>query len=367
MKLLIVQNYNPINKSGIPIANMRVAKEFVNLGIDVTIASPTGVSKILQNKVKVSKIDSKTKLKDLIANAEIVIPITNFSSQNKPLTIAVIELCQSMNKVCIPYLRTTIKNSQFNEMFEVSDLTQSLYIQQLVNAFSNSTVKKILCISDSAKRSLTDLGLSEEKLAVVKNGIEEKNPIFVAQNNESKKKFDVVFVGRMSREKGIPYLIAALKLVTAELPNLKAVVIGDGEDMGRVKGLIKTFGIEDNVEIMSTIENGEVLEVIKDSKVLVSSSLTESFGIAILESMAIGTPVVVPNIEGPKELVMSGQLGEMFDLGNTQEMKEKIMKILCNNKETLAKVPKAKKYVLENLTSKQQASKICKVIAEVAV
>ena len=126
---------------------------------------------------------------------------------------------------------------------------------------------------------------------------------------------DILFVGRLIREKNPDLLIEAISIIFREFPGIRCIIVGDGPEKDRLTGLIKEQRLEDNVIAAGFMANhDDVIGLMKASKVFVSPSFREGFGMAALEAMACGLPVVTINApkNAVKELV-TGKTGIICD------------------------------------------------------
>jgi len=114
-------------------------------------------------------------------------------------------------------------------------------------------------------------------------------------------------VGRLSEQKGYAFLIEAALHALAELPNIKFVIIGDGELRASLELKVRQLGLSNTVIFTGPRQEVESLFRVMDLFVL--PSLWEGLPTVILESMASGVPVVATDIPGTRELVQAGQTG----------------------------------------------------------
>ncbi len=105
----------------------------------------------------------------------------------------------------------------------------------------------------------------------------------------------LISVGRLGREKNICYLIRALAIIK-ERHDVHFLMIGNGPDRGEIEQLIDRLGLEDRVTLLGYVGHEDVFAFIEQSDLFIFASVTETQGLVLLESMAVGTPVVA--IEG---------------------------------------------------------------------
>lgn len=109
-----------------------------------------------------------------------------------------------------------------------------------------------------------------------------------------------VFCGRLVDWKGAQFLVEAFKAV-AEQTNSVLEIIGDGELAEEIAARVQELGIQDQVNLRGRLPLAECMKLITDSDVYVMPSLRECGGLALLESMAIGLPIIAANWAGPAE------------------------------------------------------------------
>ncbi len=145
-------------------------------------------------------------------------------------------------------------------------------------------------------------GIPKEKISCVFNPIAEA--AFVAPlKDKPEEKFDVLFAGRISPEKGVFNLIEAAKL----LPNIRFGIVGNGPDRDRLIESIKTVA---NVQYLGFVSNARVNELIQSSRLSVLPSVcNEVLPTFVLESFMQGKHCVVPSLESTRWLVEDGYPG----------------------------------------------------------
>jgi glycosyltransferase involved in cell wall biosynthesis len=181
-----------------------------------------------------------------------------------------------------------------------------------------------IAVSERTKREL--LGLGVHSVQVVPNGIDLMK---IAQINASDKKSDITYAGRLVSHKNVDLLIKAVCLVRRQFPEVKAVIIGDGPDAGKLKRLASSLGVDENIEFTGFVENyDEALARMKASRVFVLPSTREGFGLAAIEANACGLPVITVNhkMNAVCDLV-TDETGVICDL-SSQELSAAIISVL---------------------------------------
>jgi len=145
--------------------------------------------------------------------------------------------------------------------------------------------------------------------------------------NESKKisEIQITYVGRLSREKGVEYLIKAAEKIKNK--QAKILIIGDGPEMPYLKSLAEK---NRNIIFMGRLPREEALKYIKGSDTLVVPSLIEGINTAILEAMACGVPVIATNVGGNTEIITHMHNGILIHPKSPDQIAEAINLILSD-------------------------------------
>ena len=320
-KILITQDYDPLKGTGISVATFGIAKELAKQACSVTFASysDSGENNCgLVEGVNVVKLESIEDLENNILEADIIVNVLSFSSFFKPFGVTVGLMCEKLNKPFVPWIHTTIQNSKFNNIFGVNDYVQKTALYLTSEMLKGNMCRGVIAVSSAVKESVVSFGVDPEKVRVVYNGLNVEK-ILNDVRDITEKTNDVICIQRLSAEKSSTLTVAVLANLKKLVPDFKGVLVGEGYDKDIIMSLIKIFGLEKNIKIVSKLGNGDLTKEIARSKAFLSTSLTESFGLAIAESMLVGTSVVVPDIEGPKEITESGKCGFVFE--NTDTIK----------------------------------------------
>lgn len=214
-------------------------------------------------------------------------------------------------------------------------------ILSLLYSWSIPKFDKILVVSESV--------VSEY---IFKNYMKQRNEIIVLKNviNEHiilrkasmslVSESDLIFVGRLVEQKNPIMFLKLVKLIVKEIPNLKVKIVGDGPLKNEVKNFIFENKLTNNVEVLGFVVNP--YPDIKLSKIGVSTSQWEGFGLSILEQQLLGNPVIATPVGGIVNLVNE----EVGLLSNSiQEMSIEIIKLLDNKEYLLEKSCRARKNV----------------------
>jgi glycosyltransferase involved in cell wall biosynthesis len=135
-------------------------------------------------------------------------------------------------------------------------------------------------------------------------------------------------VGRLSEQKGYPYLIEAMKLVTTKINHVKLFIVGDGELREELLGLTKLLNLTDYVSFLGLKDN--VPSILKNFDLFVLSSLWEGLPTVVMEAMVCSVPVIATNIPGTRELIEDGKTGFLVEPQNIDGLANKVIEVLEN-------------------------------------
>ena len=146
-------------------------------------------------------------------------------------------------------------------------------------------------------------------------------------------KQNILFVGRLERRKGLIYLIKAYQQVKREIPNSRLIVVGPGTRLRKpYEKWIKRNGLEDVVFVGYTSYD-DLPRYYKTADVYCAPSTSrESFGIVLLEAMAIGKPIVASSIDGYSRVVTDGEDGLLVPPRDSRALADALIYILSCDK-----------------------------------
>ena len=140
---------------------------------------------------------------------------------------------------------------------------------------------------------------------------------------------DIVFVGRLTKRKRPDRFVAVIKGVAAQMPNVRASIVGEGPEMGDLRRQISELGLGRNITLMGM--RHDVLEVLQQAKIFALTSRWEGVSIAMLEAMASGTIPVVSDVGDLRDVVRSGENGFVLDQDDIDGFANRVVELLQDN------------------------------------
>lgn len=194
---------------------------------------------------------------------------------------------------------------------------------------------KIIVVSDTVGDELKLLKYFRKSIVICPNAVPllVVNKVKIADDSWSFSGIDrdhskttIGYVGRLSREKGVVFLLAAFVHDILKNSDVRLVVIGEGDESTSLKQSAKEFGIADRVFFLGFQKNVEALLPCIDLFVL--PSLTEGTPMALLEAMASGIPVIATNVGGVPSIIENGVNGILVNPQSPGEIAVAIDKII---------------------------------------
>jgi len=183
-----------------------------------------------------------------------------------------------------------------------------------------SKIDKLIALTEFAKKKFIEFGIPENKLTVKPNFIDESKK--VENFNPAKEEF-ILYIGRLNREKGIETLIKAWEKI-----DFKLKIFGDGPLKEKIEKIVSN---NKKIELNGFIPNTEISEKMSQAKFLIfPSEWYEGFSITLLEAFANKLPVLSSDIGSMKEIINDNINGVLFKSGDTQDLVNKINKMIMN-------------------------------------
>ncbi len=140
--------------------------------------------------------------------------------------------------------------------------------------------------------------------------------------------FTLCRISSLEKYKGYDQVIASLPKVLKKISNVKYILAGAGDDIGRIKDMIKKLELENCVVLTGYISKDELIDYYNLADIFAMPSKGEGFGFVFLEALACGKPVIAGNIDGSVDAVLDGEIGVLVNPDNTTEIGETIINIL---------------------------------------
>jgi glycosyltransferase involved in cell wall biosynthesis len=182
----------------------------------------------------------------------------------------------------------------------------------------------------------------------------------------SESTFLMIHYGRISKKKGIEYVIKVLpKLLKVRKDILYIIVGGDDEDYKKeIVKIAKEKNVFSNILFTGLVTQSEGLSALRASDLFILTSLSENFGMSIVESMLCGTPTIISNNVGISDEVVKNNAGIVVDLLNDEQLYESIFKIISDSNFTNKLIHSGKLFAQNNYSIDVLSNKLSNLFSK---
>jgi teichuronic acid biosynthesis glycosyltransferase TuaC len=221
-----------------------------------------------------------------------------------------------------------------------------------------SNADKIITVSKKLKSLLEDRFC--KKVEVVNNGVE-LSTILMSQNdykvsNDSGERI-CISISDLVPNKGIEFNLQAISRLLQEKINLIYWIIGDGPEKKRLEKQAKDFDLNGKIKFFGRLPHAQTMRILAQADFLSLPSWNEGFGIAYIEAMALGKPVIALEDEGISDIVERGQAGLLVKPRDVDSLTAAMKYLLSHPEEAREMAERGQKLVQENLTWQNNCEK----------
>jgi len=197
----------------------------------------------------------------------------------------------------------------------------------------------IIIVNSNAVKERFKWLKDKSRLEVIYNGIDLKKFSNSFKGEKIRKEFGfdiempiVTTIGRLDWYKAHQYFLQAAEKVKKIIPNVRFLIVGDGERRDYLENLVKELGISENIVFAGNRK--DIPEILNAIDIFVISSVSEGFGRVVVEAMACEKPVVATRVGGIVEIVEDGITGKLVPPKNSEALAEAIIELLNNKEES---------------------------------
>lgn len=178
------------------------------------------------------------------------------------------------------------------------------------------TAHKVIAVSYFTKRILVEkYNIDPKKIEVVHNGVTPAQKLDEVHTQFAKKRPMIVFMGRLTAQKGAEYFLQLAKAVLKEVPNALFVVAGNGDQYHSLLFQSAYDQLSASVLFTGFLRDQQREALLSRADVFVMPSLSEPFGLVALEAAQRQTPVIVSHNSGVKEIMPHAIQADFWDIG----------------------------------------------------
>jgi glycosyltransferase involved in cell wall biosynthesis len=208
------------------------------------------------------------------------------------------------------------------------------WLSAILHHWTSGRTARVIAISDAVKQAAAARGeMKNGQMQTVLNGMVAPEEGTLRPVNDVRAELGVemdaplVFcAARLEGEKDLVTLVAAMKEVAAEIPEVRCCIAGTGQQRAELERQIQEAGLGERVHLLGF--RSDVLSLIRAADIFVLPSPAEPFGLVILEAMALGRPVIAMKAGGPCEIVEEEATGLLTTPKGVRELANSMRRLL---------------------------------------
>ena len=176
-------------------------------------------------------------------------------------------------------------------------------LRRTVTALQQRLASAIVLTTPAARVKIVIPSLERRKVFEIPYGIDPKPYDHTLDEPDAGIPASIVFLGGTERRKGTYELLEAFRTVRRTIPEARLLIAGAGWQKGPVDDLVAAMDERSSISLLGVVERADVPHLLRSATVFAAPSYGEPFGMALLEAMASGKPVVVTDAGGPAHIV----------------------------------------------------------------
>jgi phosphatidylinositol alpha-1,6-mannosyltransferase len=194
---------------------------------------------------------------------------------------------------------------------------------------------------NTAKLLQANWRVNDDRLRVLRPGVDTTTHVPVSRNPIARRRLGwgdrpvVLTVGRLQARKGQDHLIRAMAEIRQAIPNALYSVVGDGNDRGRLVGLVDELGLQNHVILQGELREDELIHAYQQCDLFALPNREvngdiEGFGLVLLEAQACGKPVLAGDSGGTREAVGAPASGVVIDCSDPGRIADAVIEMLSD-------------------------------------
>lgn len=352
MNILIVSNIYPFQTGGAETQARLLAEAWMQRGHQITVAGnriPSTIQYLNNRQFKCVNIKVTGNNRILRAiSYTLSLSLFIFSKRGEfniiycrfvQDSVIVISFLKKIGLLKVPLISCTEGLGEKGDATSLKRLPFFWLIVSLINKECNC----VNIISSIMKKEMSEIGFSQLKFSYIANGVKIFN-IYKKKINKDRK---IIFIGRICEEKGIPYLLQAISILKKKGIISYLTIAGDGPLMQLIKKLAISLDLTQQIFFQGEVPQKHINNLLIENDIFILPSLSEGFGIAVIEAMAAGLPVVVTRCGGPEDFV-DDSVGRVVKAGDADALSQALQELIQLTDEELQAMGQAARERIKN-------------------
>jgi len=226
-------------------------------------------------------------------------------------------------------------------------------------------------VSKCMVKDAIEAGSNPSKVRVVYNGIDLKKVSslegtdIIEKYGIRKEDFVILYLGRLHPKKCPEDVVKAFPKVIQKVPNAKLVIAGKGSEKEKLEKIVTELKFQGKVIFTGFVSENEKWSLLERCDIFVLPSVVEAFGIALIEAMACGKPVIATNVGPFPEIIKDGETGILIPVHSPIHLADAIINLAQDDEKRVKMGKKAKEDAENRFNISRVASDYLKIYNEV--
>ena len=240
-------------------------------------------------------------------------------------------------------------------------------IHRLIQKFVLRAADRVIVPSNYLKKMIGRyLSSAQDKIKIIYNTFDVEE--ITETKEELRLKFGwagpvVLTAGRLVPWKGIDLLVKILPKLLKDWPSLRLIVVGTGPEEKNLKNIADELRVSGQILFTGALEHDSLVKMIKAADVFALNTNYEGLSHVLLESMAIGTPIITTPVGGNVELIKNGETGCLASFNNLLEWQQQIARMIADRSFAEGLASRASYFVGENFGQKKMIAELIKELS----
>ncbi len=244
---------------------------------------------------------------------------------------------------------------------------KSSKINKAIVKFTLKEAEVVTCVSDTVKEELLRLGASLRTIVMISHGVDTQQFSPHQQDEDFRSRLGVrgtptvICIRNLKPVYNVEMLIRAIPLVLRQMPEVKFIIAGEGEQRDYLKQLVNSLKVSENVRFVGWIPHNELPKYLASSDVYVSTSLSDGTSLSLQEAMACKLAPVVTDLPANREWIVDGKNGFIVPINDVPALASRIVYLLQNNETRKRFGEIGRKVIAERAEYKKEMAKMEKI------
>lgn len=203
----------------------------------------------------------------------------------------------------------------------------------------------VVAVSEALRGRLVEEGCPPDRIDVIPMGADLTGRF--SPSSTARSPSEILFVGRLAREKGADILLRAMPRILALQPEATLTLIGDGPEKVSLRETAASLDLAGRVRFAGALPNAVLPEHYRRAALLVLPSRREGFGLTLVEALGCGCPVAASDLPAPRALLEDGRAGRLFRAEDPDALARAVLELLADPAAAAAMAVRGRAAVVE--------------------